>query len=119
MWLLVGLGAFVAAAQLVGAWAEEHDSLRRERKKRQQIADEEPLLDLTGARAFWQSQVGEIGNYHTKVMPKEAVLIAQLRELTEDHFLVLTDPGGVEVARVLLWDVDNYTEFEESEEAVS
>jgi len=119
MWILAALVAGVGALQYVMTSAEEHSSLQRDRKKRQEIAEEEPHLDLTGARAFWHAQVGLVGNYHIKGMPKDAVFIAQLRELTEDQFLVLTDPDDVEVARVLLWDVDNYSEFSPPEKEVT
>lgn len=124
MWPLYVIGgAIIVGKMLFGEWAAEHNAeqqaLRLDRRKRQQQREEEPLLDLTGARAFWQTQVDEVGNYHIKGMPKSAVLIARLSELTEDHFLVLHDEHNQEVARVLLWDVDDYSEFEPPEEATN
>jgi len=124
MWPLYVIGgAIIVGKMLFGEWAAEHNAeqqaLRLDRRKREQAREEEPLLDLTGARAFWQVQIGEVGNYHIKGMPKGAVFIARLSELTEDHFLVLQDENDDEVARILLWDVDDYSEFEPPEEATS
>lgn len=109
-------GAIIVGKILFGNWAEQQQQLTYERKKREQEQAALPRVDLAGARAFWQSQLHEVGTFHIKGMPNNATLLAEVSELSEDHYLTLLDGNGDEVVRVRIWDVESYENYNDMQQ---
>lgn len=100
MGLLIIAAVITITAQIGSTWAEEFTTLRLVEKK-------STLGFSEGVRAFWHSQLGEIGRYHLVGMPKEAVLIARLFSIKNNH-LALSDENNQIITYVPFKDVDEY-----------
>ena len=117
VWLVPVLGGVLIAAHFLvdphkAVDEEERRKLAFEQRKRRQEYEQERKREQEEARenalAFWASQVGLVGNYHLKGMPKGAKLTRLLRAV-EDQQLVLQ--GAQHTMRVLWWYVLDYAEF--------
>lgn len=101
MGLLLAVVAITITAQIGSSWAEEYTNLR--------LIEQKNVLGFSeGVSAFWHSQLGEIGRYHLVGMPKEAVLIARLHNISNNNSLVLCDENHKIIGRIPFKDVDQY-----------